>query len=178
MEVMKSRPTAGRCWILERDPPSGSGPPLSARQPGNAEVWARLASDQRPLACGALGRGWARRADCPRLPRKPRVRRECRWRDDAVGASRSGSIRPALPSLGAIVSPVVRELDLTIVYEPGEDGWIIASIPEVAGVFSQGQTREEARENVLEALKLMLSPEPRADDDRREREPLHLTIAA
>jgi predicted RNase H-like HicB family nuclease len=79
---------------------------------------------------------------------------------------------------GAIVSPVVRELDLTIVYEPGEDGWIIASIPEVAGVFSQGQTREEARENVLEALKLMLSPEPRADDDGREREPLHLTIAA
>jgi predicted RNase H-like HicB family nuclease len=76
------------------------------------------------------------------------------------------------------VSPVVRELDLTIVYEPGEDGWIIASIPEVAGVFSQGRTREEARENVLDALKLMLSPEPRADNDRREREPLHLTIAA
>jgi predicted RNase H-like HicB family nuclease len=67
---------------------------------------------------------------------------------------------------------VVRELNLTIVYEPGDD-WIIASIPEVADVFSQGQTREEARENVLEALKLMLSPEPRADDDRREREPLH-----
>ncbi|HEU4703751.1 MAG TPA: type II toxin-antitoxin system HicB family antitoxin [Conexibacter sp.] len=94
------------------------------------------------------------------------------------GASQSGTIPPALPIFGAIVSSVVRELDLTIVYEPGEDGWIIASIPEVAGVFSQGQTREEARENVLEALKLMLSPEPRADDDRREREPLHLTIAA
>jgi len=89
-----------------------------------------------------------------------------------------GSIRAVLLFPGGIVSPVVRELDLTIVYEPGEDGWIIASIPEVAGVFSQGQTREEARENVLDALKLMLSPEPRADDDRREREPLHLTIAA
>ena len=76
----------------------------------------------------------------------------------------------------ALSFPVVRELDLMI-YEPGEDGWIIASIPEVAGVFSQGRTREEARENVLAALKLMLSPEPRVDD-RREREPLHLTIAA
>ena len=106
------------------------------------------------------------------LERNPRVERL------AVGAGRAGSIRPAPPLCGAIVSPVVRELDLTIVYEPGEDGWIIASIPEVAGVFSQGHTREEARENVLEALKLMLSPEPRADDDRREREPLHLTIAA
>jgi predicted RNase H-like HicB family nuclease len=73
---------------------------------------------------------------------------------------------------------MVRELDLTIVYESGEDGWIIASIPEVAGAFSQGRTRDEARENVIDALKLMLSPEPRAADDRREREPLHLTIAA
>ena len=96
-------------------------------------------------------------------------------RSDRAG---SGSIRAVLPIAGGIVSPVVRELDLTIVYEPGEDGWIIASIPEVAGVFSQGQTREEARENVLDALKLMLSPEPHAADDRREREPLHLTIAA
>jgi predicted RNase H-like HicB family nuclease len=70
------------------------------------------------------------------------------------------------------------ELDLTIVCEPGEDGWIVASIPEVAGVFSQGRTRDEARENVVDALRVMLSPEPRAADDRREREPLHLTIAA
>jgi predicted RNase H-like HicB family nuclease len=67
---------------------------------------------------------------------------------------------------------------LTIVYESGEDGWIIASIPEVAGVFSQGRTREEARANVIDALRLMLSPEPREADDRRERELLHLTIAA
>jgi predicted RNase H-like HicB family nuclease len=73
---------------------------------------------------------------------------------------------------------MANELDLTIVYEPGEDGWIVASIPEVAGVFSQGRTRDEARENVIDALRLMLSPEPRAADDRREREPLHLTIAA
>ena len=66
---------------------------------------------------------------------------------------------------------------MTIVYEPGEDGWVIASIPEVAGVFSQGRTRQEARTNVIDALRLMLSPEPSAQDDRREREALHLTIA-
>jgi predicted RNase H-like HicB family nuclease len=70
-------------------------------------------------------------------------------------------------------------LDLTIVYEPGEEGWIVASIPEVAGVFSQGHTREEARANVIDALRLMLSPEPGDADDCREREALHLlTIAA
>jgi predicted RNase H-like HicB family nuclease len=75
------------------------------------------------------------------------------------------------------VSLVPEQLDLTIVYEPGEDGWIVVSIPEVPGVFSQGRTRDEARENVIDALRLMLSPEPRSADDQREREALHLTIA-
>jgi predicted RNase H-like HicB family nuclease len=73
---------------------------------------------------------------------------------------------------------VSEQLDLTIVYEPGENGWIIASIPQVAGVFSQGRTRDEARANVIDALRLMLSPEPVSADDQRERERLHLTIAA
>jgi predicted RNase H-like HicB family nuclease len=44
------------------------------------------------------------------------------------------------------------QLSLTIVYEPGDDGWITVSIPEVPGVFSQGRTRAEAREMVLSAL--------------------------
>jgi predicted RNase H-like HicB family nuclease len=73
---------------------------------------------------------------------------------------------------------MAEQLDLTIVYESGEDGGVIASIPEVAGVFSQGRTREEARTNVIDALRLMLSPESSDADDRREREALHLTIAA
>ena len=68
-------------------------------------------------------------------------------------------------------------LDLTIVYEVDEDGWHIASIPEVPGVHTQGRTRGEARKNVLDALALMLSPEPVEAGDEREREPLHLKIA-
>ena len=40
--------------------------------------------------------------------------------------------------------------------------------------LSQGRDREEARENVLDALALMLSPEP---DEDREHELLHLTIS-
>lgn len=68
-------------------------------------------------------------------------------------------------------------LDLTILYEDGEEGWVIASIPAVPGVLSQGRTREEARENVLDALALMLSPEPIEDGDSRERELLHLKVA-
>jgi predicted RNase H-like HicB family nuclease len=47
-------------------------------------------------------------------------------------------------------------LQLTIVYEPGDDGWILASIPEVPGAHSQGRTREEAKANVVDALRGLL----------------------
>lgn len=62
-------------------------------------------------------------------------------------------------------------LQLTIVYEQGDDGWVIASIPEVPGATSQGRTRDEARTNLLDALQLILSPEP---DELKsaDREPL------
>ena len=69
-------------------------------------------------------------------------------------------------------------LRLTIVFEePDEGGWIVARIIEVPGSMSQGPTREEARENVIEALRLMLSPD---DDDASvadgRSEPLELTM--
>jgi predicted RNase H-like HicB family nuclease len=66
-------------------------------------------------------------------------------------------------------------LHLTIRYEEGEEGWIVASIPQVPGALSQGRTREEARSNVLDALRLMLSPEP---GEHGESESLELTIAS
>jgi predicted RNase H-like HicB family nuclease len=72
-------------------------------------------------------------------------------------------------------------LQLTIVYEDGGDGWIVASIPEVPGAHSQGHTRTEARENAIDALHGILElrfgehalSEPAADS-----EALELTIAA
>jgi predicted RNase H-like HicB family nuclease len=65
-------------------------------------------------------------------------------------------------------------LHLTIRYDAGEEWRIVASIPQVPGALSQGRTREEARANVLDALRLMLSPEP---DEPDESESLELTIA-
>ncbi len=44
------------------------------------------------------------------------------------------------------------ESHLTIIFERGDDGFWIATIPEVPGAFSQGQTKDEARRNVLDAL--------------------------
>jgi predicted RNase H-like HicB family nuclease len=69
-------------------------------------------------------------------------------------------------------------LRLTIVYEDAGDGWVLARIPEVRGAVSQGTTREEARENVIDALRLMLRPDPAEQDDATagERELLELTI--
>jgi predicted RNase H-like HicB family nuclease len=43
--------------------------------------------------------------------------------------------------------------ELTIVFEPAEEGGFTAFIPEVPGAISQGETVEEAREMVLDALR-------------------------
>ncbi|HUY72001.1 MAG TPA: type II toxin-antitoxin system HicB family antitoxin [Gaiellaceae bacterium] len=70
-------------------------------------------------------------------------------------------------------------LRLTISYEePDGEGWIVASVIEVPGALSQGRTRAEARANVIDALRLMLSPDD--DDPHRaqgQSEPLDLILA-
>jgi predicted RNase H-like HicB family nuclease len=80
----------------------------------------------------------------------------------------------------AILDGMRDTLRLTIAFEePDEDGWIVARVVEVPGTLSQGRTREEARENVIDALRLMLTPD---DDDPsvagERTEPLDLTMIA
>lgn len=58
--------------------------------------------------------------------------------------------------LSATVDAVSDALRLTIVFEDGGDGWIMASIPEFPGVFSQGRDRDEARAMVRDALREMI----------------------
>jgi predicted RNase H-like HicB family nuclease len=53
------------------------------------------------------------------------------------------------------VLKVSDSLRLTIVFEQDEE-WVVASVPEVPGAHSQGRTREEARENVIDALRGIL----------------------
>ena len=68
-------------------------------------------------------------------------------------------------------------LRFTIHYSDGGEGWVMAQVEEVPGAISQGRTRLEARENVIDALRLMLAPEPGelAGDDR---ETLELPLAS
>ena len=40
------------------------------------------------------------------------------------------------------------------------DDWVMAQVQEVPGAISQGRTRSEARENVIDAMRLLLRPEP------------------
>jgi predicted RNase H-like HicB family nuclease len=71
-------------------------------------------------------------------------------------------------------------VDFTIAFEPpDEEGWVVACVLEVPGAISQGRTREEARENALDALRTVLNPDeelvgraPQAD-----REHLRFTAA-
>lgn len=47
--------------------------------------------------------------------------------------------------------------EFTIIYERDQDGRWISVIPEIPGAFSQGRTKEEARENALDALKELMA---------------------
>ena len=47
-------------------------------------------------------------------------------------------------------------LNLTAVFEPAEEGGFIAFIEEIPGVNTRGETLEEAKENLIDALHLLM----------------------
>lgn len=46
--------------------------------------------------------------------------------------------------------------DFHVIYTPIEDGWIMAQAPELPGAVTQGETMEEARAMIKEAVELLL----------------------
>jgi predicted RNase H-like HicB family nuclease len=44
----------------------------------------------------------------------------------------------------------------TAVYQPAEEGGFVAFVEEIPGAITQGETIEEARENLREAIQLVL----------------------
>jgi predicted RNase H-like HicB family nuclease len=74
---------------------------------------------------------------------------------------------------------VAPSIDFTIAFdEPDEDGWIVARVLEVPGAFSQGRTRAEARENVLDALQTVLTPDDELAGQRSGEDLEHLRFVA
>ena len=57
-------------------------------------------------------------------------------------------------------------MNIKIVIETGEDGYFVAHVPALKSCWSQGKTREEAIENIREAIDLYLEPEPAEIQDR------------
>jgi predicted RNase H-like HicB family nuclease len=56
-------------------------------------------------------------------------------------------------------------MKLKVVIEPGEDSGFVAHVPALRGCRSQGATRDEAIENIREAIKAWLEVE----QDKAER---------
>jgi predicted RNase H-like HicB family nuclease len=56
---------------------------------------------------------------------------------------------------GRIVCEGVEKMRQVIIY-PGEDGYFVVECPSLPGCISQGKTREEAIENIREAIQLYI----------------------
>jgi predicted RNase H-like HicB family nuclease len=50
----------------------------------------------------------------------------------------------------------MKKMQLTILVEKGDDGWLCGQIKEYPPVISQGKTMSELKENLKDALKLFL----------------------
>jgi predicted RNase H-like HicB family nuclease len=73
------------------------------------------------------------------------------------------------------------QVRLTIRYSDAGDGWVTAQIAEIPAAISEGRTRQEARENVLDALQVVLTPDEElagGQSNQSDSDSLTLTYAA
>ena len=78
---------------------------------------------------------------------------------------------------------VDREVSLTAIYEPVEDGWVQARIREMPGVITAAPTRAEAEDMLLDALReFLLSFRSEGDGDEgaagHEVQSVHIVLSA
>ena len=59
-------------------------------------------------------------------------------------------------------------MNIKVVVEPGEDGYYVAHVPSLKSCWSQGKTKEEALQNIREAIDLYLEPEPSQLEEDQE----------
>jgi len=65
-------------------------------------------------------------------------------------------------------------MNIKVIVEPGEDGYFVAHVPSLKSCWSQGKTKEEALQNIREAIDLYLEPEP--SQLAAEQELIELTV--
>ncbi len=56
-----------------------------------------------------------------------------------------------------------------------EDNWFVGKLKEIPGVFSQGKTIEELKENIIDAYRMMLQ-ESDAGDERADVKCIELGV--
>ncbi len=56
-----------------------------------------------------------------------------------------------------------------------DDGWFVGRLKEVPGVFSQGETLEELKENIIDAYRMMLA-EYETDDTHADAKNIELGV--
>lgn len=67
-------------------------------------------------------------------------------------------------------------MNIKVIVEAGENGYFVARVPSLKGCWSQGKTKEEALENIREAIDLYLEPEPSDFVSTNGREVIELAI--
>ena len=136
-----------------------------AGDPARAAIQRGSRCRNRVIPCAAPRRDRPRpRGGREHRPRAPRAARTARGRPRRRGAPTkppgAGSDRqaaprraPVTPAIGAATSHDQGELRLLVVFESDEDEWVVASCPTLPGCHSQGRTREEALDNIREAIR-------------------------
>jgi len=67
-------------------------------------------------------------------------------------------------------------MNLKVIIENGEDGYFVARVPSLKGCWSQGKTRDEALQNIREAIELFLEPDELPGASWAGREIVELAI--
>ena len=72
---------------------------------------------------------------------------------------------------------LLQQMNLKVIVERGEDGYFVTHVPSLKSCWSQGKTREEALENIREAIVLYLEPEPtELTQENENHEVVELTL--
>lgn len=66
---------------------------------------------------------------------------------------------------------MVHEITLTAIYEKAEEGGFIGYIAELPGANAQGETMEEVRENLEDAVQMILEAHREVAEKRLEQNP-------
>ena len=68
-----------------------------------------------------------------------------------------------------VESRIMSDIKMTAIFEPCDEGGYMAYIEEIPGINSQGETIEEAKENLTDAVNLMFE-ERRKNVDKNSRD--------